>query len=78
MTIKRVESLTYGADDPSTESVIADQRLEDAGYRETGVVVLVRGEGRVGPVVGFEGADFVFELGWIAIRGVKREAEERG
>ena len=40
----------YGADDPDTESVIADQRLEDAGYRETGVVVLVRGEGRVGPV----------------------------
>ncbi len=35
----------YGADDPDTESVIADQRLEDAGYRETGVVVLVRGEG---------------------------------
>ena len=33
----------YGADDPDTESVIADQRLEDAGYRETGVVVLVRG-----------------------------------
>ena len=41
----------YGADDPDTESVIADQRLEDAGYRESGIVVLVRGEGRVGPVV---------------------------
>ena len=33
----------YGADDPDTESVIADQRLEDAGYRETGVVVLAAG-----------------------------------
>jgi uncharacterized membrane protein YdfJ with MMPL/SSD domain len=33
----------YGADDPDTESVIADQRLEDAGYRDTGVVVLVEG-----------------------------------
>jgi uncharacterized membrane protein YdfJ with MMPL/SSD domain len=33
----------YGADDPDTESVIADQRLEDAGFRETGVVVLVGG-----------------------------------
>jgi putative drug exporter of the RND superfamily len=33
----------YGADDPDTESVIADQRLEDAGYRATGVVVLVDG-----------------------------------
>ncbi len=33
----------YGADDPETESVIADQRLEDAGYRSTGVVVLVEG-----------------------------------
>jgi uncharacterized membrane protein YdfJ with MMPL/SSD domain len=33
----------YGADDPDTESVIADERLEDAGFRETGVVVLVQG-----------------------------------
>jgi uncharacterized membrane protein YdfJ with MMPL/SSD domain len=33
----------YGADDPDTESVVADERLEDAGYRETGVVVLVDG-----------------------------------
>ncbi len=33
----------YGADDPDTESVIADQRLEDAGFRETGIVVLVEG-----------------------------------
>ncbi len=31
----------YGADDPDTESVIADERLERAGYRETGVVVLI-------------------------------------
>jgi uncharacterized membrane protein YdfJ with MMPL/SSD domain len=31
----------YGADDPSTESVKAADRLERAGYRETGVVVLV-------------------------------------
>ncbi|MGH2803180.1 MAG: MMPL family transporter, partial [Thermoleophilaceae bacterium] len=33
----------YGADDPDTESVIADERLEAAGFRETGVVVLVEG-----------------------------------
>jgi uncharacterized membrane protein YdfJ with MMPL/SSD domain len=33
----------YGADDPSTESVIATDRLEDAGYRATNVVVLVDG-----------------------------------
>jgi uncharacterized membrane protein YdfJ with MMPL/SSD domain len=33
----------YGADDPDTESVIATERLEDAGYRGTGVVVLVDG-----------------------------------
>jgi uncharacterized membrane protein YdfJ with MMPL/SSD domain len=32
----------YGADDPATESVQASDRLQDAGYRETGVVVLVR------------------------------------
>ncbi len=33
----------YGAEDPETESVIADKRLEEAGFRETGVVVLVQG-----------------------------------
>jgi uncharacterized membrane protein YdfJ with MMPL/SSD domain len=33
----------YGAEDPDTESVIADRRLEEAGFRETGVVVLVDG-----------------------------------
>jgi RND superfamily putative drug exporter len=33
----------FGADDPATESVIADQHLEHAGYRDIGVVVLVRG-----------------------------------
>ena len=31
----------YGAEDPATESVEAADRLEQAGYRETGVVVLV-------------------------------------
>jgi uncharacterized membrane protein YdfJ with MMPL/SSD domain len=33
----------YGADDPATESVRGADRLERAGYRETGVVVLVDG-----------------------------------
>ena len=33
----------YGADDPDTESVQADERLEDAGYRPTGVVILIEG-----------------------------------
>jgi uncharacterized membrane protein YdfJ with MMPL/SSD domain len=33
----------YGADDPETESVIADERLQAAGFRETSVVVLVEG-----------------------------------
>ncbi len=32
----------YGADDPSTESVIATQRLQDAGFRDAGVIVLVQ------------------------------------
>ena len=32
----------FGADDPDTESVIADERLEQAGFRQTGVVVLVQ------------------------------------
>ena len=32
----------FGADDPDTESAIATERLEEAGFRETGVVVLVR------------------------------------
>ena len=40
----------YGADDPDTESVIADQRLEDAGFRETGVVVLVQDRARLGAI----------------------------
>jgi hypothetical protein len=31
----------FGVDDPATESVIADQHLEHAGFRETSVVVLV-------------------------------------
>jgi uncharacterized membrane protein YdfJ with MMPL/SSD domain len=31
----------FGDDDPGTESVIADQRLEQAGFRETGMVVLL-------------------------------------
>src|SRR6266545_3115509 len=33
----------FGADDPATESVIAEQRLEAAGFREIGLVVLARG-----------------------------------
>jgi uncharacterized membrane protein YdfJ with MMPL/SSD domain len=33
----------FGADDPETESVIADRRLEAAGFRETGVVVFLEG-----------------------------------
>ncbi len=33
----------YGADDPQTESVIADGRLESAGYREASVIVLADG-----------------------------------
>ena len=33
----------YSADDPDTESVIAQERLEDAGYRETSAVVLIEG-----------------------------------
>ncbi len=34
----------YGADDPDTESVQAQDRLEAAGYRGTGVVVLIKGD----------------------------------
>ncbi len=33
----------FGADDPASESVIADQQLQQAGFREIGVVVLVKG-----------------------------------
>lgn len=33
----------YGAEDPDTESVIADERLEDAGYRGIGAIVLISG-----------------------------------
>ena len=31
----------FGAEDPDTESVIADERLREAGFRETGIVVLI-------------------------------------
>jgi len=33
----------YGADDPDTESQIATERLKDAGYRETSLIVLFEG-----------------------------------
>ena len=33
----------YGADDPATESVQADNRLDDAGYQDLGLIALVRG-----------------------------------
>jgi hypothetical protein len=32
----------FGADDPATESVIATEQLQDAGFRPTSVVVLSR------------------------------------
>jgi uncharacterized membrane protein YdfJ with MMPL/SSD domain len=32
----------YGADDPSTQSVIADNQLEDAGFRDVSVIVLIQ------------------------------------
>jgi uncharacterized membrane protein YdfJ with MMPL/SSD domain len=32
----------YGADDPSTQSVIADHRLHDDGFRDTSVIVLIQ------------------------------------
>ena len=31
----------YGADDPDTESVIADKKLREAGFRDAGVIVLI-------------------------------------
>ncbi len=39
----------YGADDPETESVIAEQRLEQAGYRETEIVVVLDEDPRSAP-----------------------------
>jgi uncharacterized membrane protein YdfJ with MMPL/SSD domain len=40
----------FGADDPASESVVADKRLQHAGFRETGVVVLIKGvDVRSGP-----------------------------
>jgi uncharacterized membrane protein YdfJ with MMPL/SSD domain len=32
----------YGADDPSTQSVIADNQLKDAGFRDVSVIVLIQ------------------------------------
>ena len=50
----------YGADDPDTESVRAADRLEEAGYRETGVVVLVENV-RVGSAAGRERVEALSE-----------------
>jgi uncharacterized membrane protein YdfJ with MMPL/SSD domain len=33
----------FGAEDPASESVIVDQHLQQAGFREIGVVVLIKG-----------------------------------
>src|SRR5262245_34564524 len=33
----------YGADDPATESVRADDRLDNAGFQDLGLIALVRG-----------------------------------
>ena len=33
----------YGDDDPATESVQADNRLDDAGFQDLGLIALVRG-----------------------------------
>jgi uncharacterized membrane protein YdfJ with MMPL/SSD domain len=34
----------YGDDDPATESVQADNRLDDAGFQDLGLIALVRGD----------------------------------
>jgi uncharacterized membrane protein YdfJ with MMPL/SSD domain len=34
----------FGDEDPDTESVIADERLQEAGFRGTGIVVLVKSD----------------------------------
>ena len=55
----------YGADDPDTESVIAKERLDDAGFRDSSVIVLIEGvnaaepagEARVQQVAERVGAD---------------------
>ena len=55
----------YGADDPDTESVIAKERLDDAGFRDSSVIVLIEGvnpaepagEARVQQVAELVGAD---------------------
>jgi uncharacterized membrane protein YdfJ with MMPL/SSD domain len=39
----------FGANDPHTQSVIADRQLEAAGYRQTDVVVLLRGDNPTTP-----------------------------
>jgi uncharacterized membrane protein YdfJ with MMPL/SSD domain len=48
----------YGADDPNTESVIADERLHDAGFRDAGVIVLIEN----GPIATPAGRERVQEV----------------
>ncbi len=58
----------YGDDDPATESVQADERLEDAGYQELGVIALVRGVDVSSP----ETERRVESLGLADLRGPRR------
>jgi len=51
----------YSADDPDTESVIADERLEAAGFRETSAIVLIDGADPESPA-GAERTDEVAEV----------------
>lgn len=59
----------YQADDPSTDSVIATEKLDEAGFRETGLVVLIDGADPSTPA----GASRVREVE----RLVKRDPEVR-
>jgi uncharacterized membrane protein YdfJ with MMPL/SSD domain len=61
----------YGADDPDTESVIADNRLHDAGYRDIGVVVLADRSADVGTLAAGLRADP--DVARVARGGVSRD-----
>lgn len=55
----------FGAEDPDTESAIADERLERAGFRGTGAVVLV------------ENVDVRSASGRTRVEALARELERR-
>ena len=63
----------YGADDPDTETVEAQERLDDAGFRDASVIVLVEDVDATTPA----GSRRVAEVAALVARGRRRREGRR-